>query len=932
MRDYKYIIQQVSNVVDDGYKINVFTSAWFKVFPQRLTYICKLESLNLDKLFFILILSVAYCLLPIAASSQTITEIEITGLYSISEEELLYLLDIRKGEVTDKSKMRSGLKRAFLKGIFDDIVIESPDNTSAKIKITVKEKDIVDTVKITGNDRFSSKFIRKQFGIEEGERLSLLKIKNAGGYLKKEMKERGFADADVTHKVIHKKMNKADIELHITEGKPEIIKKIKIDDKDDVVRSYIRLSEGDIFDRSEMEKIVKKTKADLKKQGYIGTEFRYSYAEGMLDISFDKGKKLDISFDGNTAVSSKALLKETPFFEVDGFNDDLLEETTARIISLYHRYGYPFAQAAPVISVSEDEIKAEFFIFEGIRYSVRSIVFEDISDIPQERLKEILTMKKGGYYNPDVLGSDVETITEFYNALGYLYIEVQEPEIKMTDNMVDIKFSIKEGPQVILSGISIKNNITIPEDEILKITALKHGSPYNEVDISDARRRLLDIYNKRGFLDVAVNVEREISGTSATVIFNIREGNVTLFGKAIVVGNEQTKRYIITREFLHKDDQPLNYSLALQERHRLYRLGLFTDVNVKLSGKQADKRDVLYKVKEDDAGAVEFGFGYGEYEQLRGFFDVNYKNIFGMHKQASFRTEVSTLEQRYMLSYYEPWFMERDLSFKALLLHEDRKEKSIDKNETRYKLRRDTVSAGLEKKLSETVKAELYYDFSVVKTTDVKPDIVLSKEDTGTLIISGLRPGLIYDTRDNPFDPRSGLLAGLSFKAASAALFSETEFIKVLLNVNKYQSLSKRIVLAVSLRGGASKGLGDTRELPVVERFFLGGRTTVRGYEQDTLGPKGADGTPTGGNAFAMGNLEFRTDVGKGIGLVAFLDGGNVWKKIEDADISDLKYTTGLGFRYNTPVGPFRLDYGWKLDKEIGESRSEIHFSIGHAF
>ncbi len=890
-----------------------------------------LLALSLEPLVFSLE-PFAATLEPSALSLQPIEKIEVSGLYSISEEELLYLLDTRMGEGLDKGKIRTGLKRAFLKGIFDDIVVESPDNVYTKLKIIVKEKDIVDSIKIIGNDHFPSKFIKKQFGIDEGERLSLLKIRNAVESLKKEMRKRGFADADVMHKVIHKKRNKADIEIHIIEGKPEVIKKINIMEPEDIVKTYMRLSEGDVFDRSEMEQTAKKAKYDFKNQGYIGTDLRYSYVNGILDITFDKGKKLDISFDGNTAVPSKILMKEMPFFEVDGFNDDLLEETTARIITLYHRYGYPFVQIAPVISISADEIKAGFFIFEGSRYSVRSIVFEDISDIPQERLKEVLTLKTGGYYNPDVLGSDVDTITEFYHALGYLYVEVQEPEIKMMDNRVEIKFFIKEGPQVTLSKIFIKNNISIAEDEILRVISLQYGSPYNEVDISDARRKLLDIYNKRGFLDAAVNVEREISGISARITFNIHERGVTLFGKAIVVGNEQTKRHIVTRELLHKEDQPLNYSLALQERHRLYRLGLFTDVDVKLSDKQDDKRDILYKLKEADAGAVEFGFGYGEYERFRGFFDISYKNLFGMHKQASFRTELSTLEQRYMLSYYEPWFMERDLAFKTLLLHETRKEKSIDKNETRYKLRRDTASAGIEKKLSETVKVELYYDFSVVKTTDVKPDIVLSKEDIGTLIISGLRPGLIYDTRDNPFDPRSGLLVGLSFKAASAVLFSETDFAKMLLYVNKYQSLSKRIVLAISLRGGAAKGFGSTRELPIVERFFLGGRTTVRGYEQDTLGPKGIDDTPTGGNAFAMGNLEFRTDIGKGIGLVAFIDGGNVWKKIENVDITDIKYTTGLGLRYNTPVGPFRLDYGRKLDREKGESKSEIHFSIGHAF
>jgi len=881
-----------------------------------------------------LLSSVAYAQ-PITHYQSPITHIEVSGLYSISENELLYLLDINKEEVLNKIKVKDGIKRAFLKGIFEDIIIESLDDANTKIKITVKEKNIIDSIKVKGNDYLSDRFIKKQFGIEEGERLIALNLKRATGSLKDGLKKKGFVNSDVIPDIVHKKNNRVTIVINVLEGQPEIIKKVIISEPEDIVKSYLRLAEGDIFDRTEIERLAKKVTQYYKEHGYVGTSLVHSYSNGILNIRLETGKKLSISFEGNTAMPSKILMKEMPFFEVNEFSDDLVEETTARIIKLYHQYGYPFAQVAPVISASGNEVSLEFFIFEGQRHFVNSITFEGISgnlSIPHESLKDILTLRSGGYYNPDALGADIETLTEFYHALGYLYVEVQEPDMKITDSRVEIKFYIKEGPQVRLSNISIKNNKHIKEEDILKEIQLKQGSPYNEVDISDARRKILELYNKQGFLDTVVAVEREISGTAAYITFDIQEGEVTLFGKAVVIGNEQTKYRVINREFLHKEDNPLNYNLVLQERHRLYRLGLFTDVEAKLSDKVADKRDVLYRLKEADAGAIEFGFGYGEYERFRGFFDISYKNLWGMNRQASFRTELSTLEKRFILSYYEPWFMEKNMAFKALLLHEDRKEKGIDTGDIRYRIRRDTASAGIEKKLSETLKAEFYYDFSVVKTMDIKPDIVLSKEDTGTLIISGLRPGLIYDTRDNPFEPKKGLLAGLSFKVASAALLSETDFAKILLYVNKYQSLSRRIVLAVSIRGGAAKGFGSTRDLPIVERFFLGGRTTVRGYEQDTLGPKGTDGTPTGGNAFAMGNIEFRTDVGRGFGVVAFLDGGNVWKKMENVDITNLKYTTGLGLRYNTPVGPFRLDYGYKLDREIGESRSEIHFSIGHAF
>jgi outer membrane protein insertion porin family len=168
-------------------------------------------------------------------------------------------------------------------------------------------------------------------------------------------------------------------------------------------------------------------------------------------------------------------------------------------------------------------------------------------------------------------------------------------------------------------------------------------------------------------------------------------------------------------------------------------------------------------------------------------------------------------------------------------------------------------------------------------------------------------------------------------KFASGILLSETEFIKAVVQSSWYFQLRRGLVFAFSFKGGAAHGLGESAELPLIERFFLGGRNTVRGYTHDTLGPKGAEDNPTGGNAFVLFNTEFRISLGRGFGLVAFVDSGNVWKKISNVS-TELRYTTGLGLRYNTPIGPVRIDYGYKLNRERGESAGEIHFSLGHAF
>lgn len=885
-------------------------------------------------IFFLLLLLLFFGSVDVLASYQPVEHIEIQGNYSISEEELLYLLDIKKGKPLDEFAVKSGIKRAFKKGIFENISIESINQAQTHLKIVVEERRIIDKINVRGNEYLSTRYIKKHFNIKEGERLSDLKLNEAVEYLKKKVSEKGFMYSKIKPSLEYKPKNRVEVIVNIEEGQPEIIKKIQIEGDDEFLMPHLNLEEGEIFNRTKIERLREKFIQFYKKKGYIKSSLSHSYKDGVLTLSFDKGKKLNISFEGNNALSTKKLAKEILFFEYNDFNYDLVEETISRIITLYHENGYPFAQIAPVINISDNEISINFFIYEGDKYIVEKVDFEgkerDLT-LNKSILEEIISLKKGDVYNPDLLDQDKTTIDEFYSSLGYIYASVHEPSVKFEDNKVSVTFYIIEGPQIKISDIQFKNNVNISTEEILKAIPLKIDNPYSEIDISDAKKKIIDLYYEKGFLDCYIEVKQNISDTSASIIFDIKEGNITYFGKDILIGNEQTNYKVIKREFLHEQGKPLNYNLVLKERHRLYRLGLFEDIETKLSDKEDNKRDIIYKFKEEKAGALEFGIGYADYEGLRGFFEISHRNLWGMNRQASFRTELSTLQERYIFSYFEPWFLSKDTALKSFILYEERDEKNIDTGDIRYRVKRQIASIGIEKKLSEVVKSELYYEFSVVKTTDVMPDIILSKEDTGTVIISGLRPGLIYDTRDNPFDPKKGILAGLSLKFASSIFLSESEFLKLSLFANKYQSLNKRFTLAVSVRGGTAIGLGSTKELPLVERFFLGGRTTVRGYEQDMLGPKGVDGNPTGGNVFAMANLELRTDIGKGFGVVTFLDLGNVWKKIENIDLN-FKYTAGIGLRYNTPVGPLRVDYGRKLNREKGESVGELHFSIGHAF
>jgi outer membrane protein insertion porin family len=861
-----------------------------------------------------------------------IKDISVDGLSSISREELLGLLDMKVGEVLDPLKVRRGIKRAFLKGIFEDIEVYA-DADRTKVEVLVKERDRIRKVLVTGNDYFSDRDIRNIFPLKDGQILRRDLFDDAVKRLEEGLSERGFPRATAAIDISStSNLYEKDLTIAVSEGKPLRIERIVVRGApDEEVKGVMHSGEGDIYDQKAVRKDVEKIRAHYKGLGYLNPVVAYRFSDAGLYIDVSKGKKLSVKFEGNTVFSAKQLTKEMPFSDAGEVRDDLVEDAVRAITSLYFSKGYAFAQAAPVKSVTaEDTVELTFFIFEGERITVAVLEFPGMT-LPEKNLKEVLPLKEGDDYNPELVSSDAEVIREFYIALGYLGVEVGSPDVRTSKDKATITIPVKEGPITVIDKVEIVNARSVPLDDIRKAIGLKQGAPYNEVDIADARLRVIDVYQERGFLDATVRAQAEFSAEKAQVTFEIQEGERTFFGKTIITGNTRTRREVLERELLHRESAPFSYGLLAKERQRLYKIGLFTDVRIEPLEQYDHQRDIHIDVAEGNAGSVEFGFGYSNFDKFTVVVDIGYKNLFGMNRQISLRVGYNSLEKLYAVNYVDPWFLEKQLQLKGTVFYTERDEKNIDTKVIMYRYMRRGVSLGLEKQYTPTTRGELYYEFVLADTTDVQPDIILTEKDAGRLVISSIRPGVTYDTRDNPFDPRNGILLGLTMKVASAALLSEASFTKVVFNGSLYHELSKHFVLAAALRSGVARAWDPSEILPLAERFFLGGRSTVRGYAQDTLGPRGFAGNPTGGNAFVETNLELRTSVGKGIGLVTFLDSGNVWQKASDVDWS-LKHAVGVGLRYDTPVGPLRVDYGYKLKKEEGLSRSEIFFSIGQAF
>jgi outer membrane protein insertion porin family len=218
---------------------------------------------------------------------------------------------------------------------------------------------------------------------------------------------------------------------------------------------------------------------------------------------------------------------------------------------------------------------------------------------------------------------------------------------------------------------------------------------------------------------------------------------------------------------------------------------------------------------------------------------------------------------------------------------------------------------------------------------DVTPGAVISDLDDGSVRLSFLSSIIKYDKRDDPLLPRSGYTVTVEPKVAFQQIASEANFGSLVAKSSAIIPLAgygSRYSLGLGLSGGISKPWGDTEEIPITQRFYLGGRTTVRGFRENSLGPRGSDGAVIGGDAMIAGQTQLQYLADDSVSTHLFFDFGNVFLQHQDFDLEDLRTSVGVGFQYLSPIGPIGFDLGRPLDEKSGEPSVRIHFSVGSMF
>lgn len=917
--------------------------------------------------------------LPAGLDGLTVTTITLKddrGNLWPQPERLLPLIVQRSGTPFSRSDIRHGLEYLYLKGLFKDIRVEAfPDTGGVRLEYTLFPITIVAKVAIHGNHELSGSTIREALSELEGRELPQEKLFDISTNIQTLYQAEGFYDTRVRFRTEQTKdPHRVILHVDITESEPTLIEDIRFTDNrvftDKQLLSFMKSRKGrplrrDVLLDRDMETILEKYEHAgylASKPGVVSMSFRDKKV--YLTITGNEGPKVTITFSGNRVFISKELNKSLLIWSEHDISETVIDSSVDSIKKLYRERGYPDVRVDVKRTEAPGKVDLEFVVQEGPQVSVRTILIRGNTVFTAKYMKRRMALRESGWFSSrpfreDLLNKDGENIIDQYVDAGYLDASVEKKVTRSVDGKAaDALITITEGRKTAVGSLSFEGNTVFTMQELLGMVSLKPGRPYSERAVEDDRYRILSSYSNKGYLYAGVEAVKTVSKAGegpeikqpppdakeqtaapkqVDVRYGIVEDRLVTVGRIILRGNERTKDGVIMREVLVKPGDPYNYEAILKSQQRIYRLGFFGQVRFEpvLPGEKEYVKDMILTVEERPAGAVEFGFGYGNLDRFRGFAELSYRNLWGSASSASLRIEGSDIIQRGIFNYQEPWFLGHKLESRFNVVWSDQTALNERTREIYYQTRKTTVGYGVEK-VFNGLKASLTYQFENVDNYNVSPGVVPSPEDQGRVRLSSLTPAVIWDLRDNPFNPTKGSLHGVSVKEAMKALGSEADFTKATVQTSWYLPLGDRLLGALSARAGMAWPHWDTGEIPLNERFKLGGGNTVRGYLQDMVGPTSADPktgnlVPTGGDSMALFNGELRINPSGGLGLVLFTDAGNVWTG-QNINLDDLRASYGAGIRYNTPVGPLRLDYGQKIHRRAGESPGQIHFSIGQAF
>lgn len=718
-------------------------------------------------------------------------------------------------------------------------------------------------------------------------------------------------------------------------------KKIEVD----AIQAKLKSRVGETAKRSTIANDIKA----IHQMGFFD-DVIVNYDNQVLDFEVkERPTIVRIEFEGNEQISDVDLnevikLKQYAILDINKVKEDI-----DLIQKHYEEKGYYLARITYEIRKTEntDEVELIYKVSDFDKVRIKKITFINNKRFSDEKLKGIFrNTKEGGFFSfisgsgnfkESAFRQDLEILTYFYLNEGYVKFRYEKPVITVSDDKrwLFITIFIDEGDRYTVGDIDFGGDLLFEKSELHQSLELKTSQYFSIQKHRDDMTRLAEKYQDLGY--AFTNVVPRMNYHDDTKVMDIRydfeKGNLVHFGEISVVGNTKTRDKVIRRELRIREGELYNGTRLRKSKERVERLGFFSPGEVVFNQiTRKDSKDIVdieIAIKERSTGTVTLGMGYGSIQKFFFTTQVSEINLFGRGQTLSLSGQYASDRRSRSLSlgFTEPYLLDTewsagfDLFFVSFPIP------------YRYLQYKSGFNLRFGHPLSEDINGYVIYKFEHLRLDDIQYQIdpaINVGDDIGNLSSVGF--SVIRDRRNNRFETTRGDYQSIATEFAGVG--GNKDFAKVIGEVRYYRPLFQDLTFRTKLELGQVYQT-TTKNIPPSEKFYLGGPNNLKGYDPLTVSPKSPSGLPLGGavEAVYIAELEIPLIREAGLKFVLFYDMGNSYENFRDfITVASLKKDVGFGFRWFSPIGPLRFEWGFPISPVGNEGDVVFNFFIGPPF
>ena len=668
-----------------------------------------------------------------------------------------------------------------------------------------------------------------------------------------------------------------------------------------------------------------------------------------------------LRFEGNRALG-EAALRRAAEAELDESRGQLrphhADDAAFQMELAYRDEGYAFADVSYAYELRDGRPHVTFRVTEGPRVILQTVRVEGNRAFDGGTLRAFFGPERpllaggGRLFVESQSRRAVAEIRDFYFGSGYLDVQVEGPELAFSEDRSQVAATVRvhEGPRHVVRDVAFGGEV-LPEAEgaLKKAAAQFLGQVYVPRARLTLQSRILEIYANQGYPEVRAEVTASPGAAPGDqrLAARIASGPRVTVAAIEVQGNRKTREAFLRNRLAFSPGDTYNREAFRASFRNLYRTGLFRQVDLNLGpiegGAGPGDRALVLQVEEAPSIELWIEPGWGSYEYVRLRAGLRERNLLGTGRTGRVEGGVSARSRDALVGLTDPWLLRTEITADVPVYYRWRREPSFDREEK-------GVGVVLSRPLTPTVTAAASYDMRLTSLTHTRADPGIDDSASGYALASvGLQAS--HDTRDDFFFPTRGGKTTLGAEVAETYLGSDLTYLRLTGSTRWFASVTGSTVLGARYQGGLLLPTGSQAALPLGERFFNGGESTVRSFRESELGPADSGGDPLGGHGYNVLTLEVRQRLRGNLAGTLFWDWGNVSpnRSVEGrtapydnrsdliADtlgdfLRDFRSGAGVGFQYLLPVGPARLDFAVNPSPRRREDRWALHFSVGMAF